>query len=177
MHMYVYIYIERERGRERYRKSYSEICCPECRMRAPRGRGARRGTWRPFCEKGLCLQLSTFLSEMSWISLSQNGCGIDYWPILIDLAGFDETAADRIAAYHDTTTRNVILLSFTYHILPYHTGVCEINTRHTCGQCRIPAIPPNVNVHGHEQGECNRSVKWALMFVSCCGISWRQLWN
>ena len=29
----------------------------------------------------------------------------------------------------------------------------------TCGQCRTPPFPPNVNVHGHVQGECNRSVK------------------
>ena len=40
-----------------------------------------------------------------------------------------------------------------------HTGVCEINTHPTCGQCRTPPIPPNVNVHGHARGECNRSVK------------------
>ena len=39
-----------------------------------------------------------------------------------------------------------------------HTGVCEINTHPTFGQCRTPPIPPNVNVHGHAQGECNRSV-------------------
>ena len=39
------------------------------------------------------------------------------------------------------------------------TGVCEINTHPTCGQCRTPPIPPNDNVHGHEQSECNWSVK------------------
>ena len=39
------------------------------------------------------------------------------------------------------------------------TGVREINTRPTCGYWRTPPIPPDVNVHGHAQGECNRSVK------------------
>ena len=39
------------------------------------------------------------------------------------------------------------------------TGVCEINTHPTCGQCRTPPITPDVNVHGHGKSECNRPVK------------------
>ena len=59
----------------------------------------------------------------------------------------------------------------------YHTGVCEKKTHPTCGQCRTPPIPPNVKVSGHAQGECNRSVKSTLVFVSCRWASFGQLWN
>ena len=37
--------------------------------------------------------------------------------------------------------------------------VCEINTHPTCSQCWTPPLPPNVNIHGHVQSECNRTVK------------------
>ena len=41
----------------------------------------------------------------------------------------------------------------------YNAGVCEISTDPTRRQCRTHPLPPNVNVHGHGQHECNRSVK------------------
>ena len=46
------------------------------------------------------------------------------------------------------------------------TGVCEINTHPTRRQCRTPPMPPNVNVHGHAQGECNWSVKQTLILLA-----------
>ena len=47
----------------------------------------------------------------------------------------------------------------TAEMLRTSTGVREMNTHPACVQCRTPPIPPNVNVHRHAQGECNRSVK------------------
>ena len=58
-----------------------------------------------------------------------------------------------------------------------NNGVGWINTYPTRRECRPHPLPPNVNVHGHGKCECNRSDTQTLTFVSCCGVSLRQLWN
>ena len=53
-------------------------------------------------------------------------------------------AALRHAVLHHAALR-CNLHSVTLHYVALHgSGVCEINTHPTCGQCRTPPIPPNV---------------------------------
>ena len=59
----------------------------------------------------------------------------------------------------------------SYKVLLYtfYTGVCEVQTRPTCGQYRTPSIPPNVDVHGQAQGECHRSVNKHSFLLAAIG--------
>ena len=164
--IYIYIYIERERERGR-RPPDEPVVLPDLPPQLPRRGGRDVGWGHPKTSESWCKLDRSSESIRITVQIGQvirkyQNHGVNWKQVS------HHSSPAAVAAAASATARPPVAstpagepMSWAAAAAPgscncspfrIDTGVCEIDARPTCGPCRTPPIPPDVNVHGHAQG-------------------------